>query len=313
MNSDLSLDEIRKQWYELDNDFRENIMRFAISIRDLSFNRDNQCKYVEQFQKQINDMKLEYQTKENEKDNMINKFMSLQMNDKVNIQEQLNQFNVQNSEVLKYIKGLQNKSPNEKGLEGELEFDAIVQECVGLELEIIDTSALKGNGDRILQNKDVKIMVEVKNVERRTIMSKFNTYKEQLRVDLENNSDNINVGILAVMPRNTCLRSNKKLEIINVNNGKHIIIAIADIQSNTFLVDIAIRLAIYMTNVLNNLYSDNDKNAINEVVRSCSIIEKLLIHLKKNKKLIKDLENSTNDIENTLVEVLGDFKLLIEN
>lgn len=206
-----------------------------------------------------------------------------------------------------------NKSNYILGAEGENLFDELVLKEYE-DVEIINTSKEKNNGDRILKINKVNILIEIKNVSQTTLYSHIQEYRRQIVNDLtiSKKSDNINVGILVSIDDTKFVGEQLlNYEFINTENGKMCLIYCANVKEMPFLLYSSIKLAKMISCFLEDIDKD-DTELVTILNMSIPIFNNMIKSLKKDHSVLEELQKSNKENRYIIQKFLDNISCLID-
>ncbi|MDX1372670.1 MAG: hypothetical protein R3321_09380, partial [Nitrososphaeraceae archaeon] len=218
------------------------------------------------------------------------------------------------NEIKSMIEKLERKTKSNKqlGVEGEDIFDDLVYQKYD-NVEILDTSLERNNGDRILKFSDTKILFEIKNVSQSTLRARYKSYRKQILDDLIlcKKRDDINIGILLSID-NTSFIGDQILnyEIIETENGKVCIIYCANIKNMPFLLYSCINLAISLSSFIVDL-DNNDTEIVSILNTYLPMFNNMVESFKRDYRILEDLQRSNQENRCILQKFLDNITCLL--
>jgi hypothetical protein len=252
----------------------------------------------------IHDM-LKLETVVQEKDNLINKLIS----ELSTSQETKNKIDV----IIDSIHTVNTKN-NIKGLAGELLVDSIINSRWSGDETLVDTSRIKGKGDRIVHLDKVDIIVEVKNLAQSTMNSSLKKYKQTLINDIVDakESDGICVGVLCnTSPASFKCDDKLTYQMENTKVGKVFIICVTNVQEYSFLLKAALHLACVITELIKDSEYAQNQDLLNVIREIFPTLNEILLTVLSSGKLINNLKTNNATVKRSIENVIDSIKCVL--
>lgn len=315
---------IHKLSYENDKEIKNLLEKFELEKKTLiTKNDEEKQKIKEEYNNELKittrNLNKKYKNDIDYKDNQIKeKEIQLQEKDKLMLKLCNKTVKIEKDEtkldlILDAVQSLnrKNKSPQKLGNEGENIIDCIIYKYFE-NFELINTSKIKNNGDRILNVNDCSILLEIKNCVQNGFIRHYNEYRKQILTDLiiSKKDKNINCGILVNVEETYLQNKNfMSYEILSTEEGNIFLLFLTNVKKYDFLLPNSIKLCC----VISKLIRENNINEIiNFIENNVHSINEIIKEMTDNKKKIEDISKSNEKHIKILLNFIDNLQALLK-